>query len=135
MGRAAAGHFHLSDFTYMVWTKRFFLALPFAIAAVLNVLMLVADRLHIRSEHIAGYGFLFGTPWAWLIDYIWFGLLDHIRRGTIHSYALTASMGYVAILWIPALLYSTCFCLLFCGLKIISRSQSSQSVPDYRCGL
>ena len=28
----------------MVWTKRFLLALPFAIAAVLNVLLLIADR-------------------------------------------------------------------------------------------
>ena len=114
----------------MVWTKRFLVALPFAIAAVLNVLMLVADRLHIRSEHIAGYGFLFGTPWAWLIDYIWFGLLDHIWRGTIRSYSLTASMGYMAILWIPALLYSTYFWLLFSGFKLISRHHSSQSVPD-----
>jgi hypothetical protein len=114
----------------MVWTKRFLLALPFAIAAVLNALMLVADRLHIRSEHIAGYGFLFATPWAWLIDYIWFGLLDILWRGTIHSYSCASSMGYVAILWIPALLYSTCLWLLFRGLKIISRRHSSQSVPD-----
>jgi hypothetical protein len=112
----------------MVWTKRFSLALPFAIAAVLNVLMLVADRLHMRSEHIAGYGFLFGTPWAWLIDYVWFGLLDP-WRGTVHSHWLTASMGYVAILWIPAALYSTCLWLVFCALKI-ARRRSSQSAPD-----
>ena len=89
----------------MLWTKRFFLGLPFAIAALLNVLMLVADRLHMRSEHLAGYGFLFGTPWAWLIDYVWFGLFDQIWRGTVHSHWLAASIGYVVFLWIPAVLY------------------------------
>jgi len=114
----------------MVWTKRFSLALPFAIALVLNVAMFVADRLHTRSEHIAGYGFLFAMPWAWLIDYIWFGLLDHIWRGTVHRHWLTASMGYLAILWIPAALYSTCLWLLFCGLKLISRRHSNQPVLD-----
>jgi hypothetical protein len=63
----------------MVWTKRFLLALPFVIGAVLNVLLLVADRFHLRSEHIAGYGFLFGTPWAWLLDRGWFGRFEDMR--------------------------------------------------------
>jgi hypothetical protein len=131
MARAVAGHSHSFDFTYMVWTKRFFLALPFAIAAVLNVLMIAADRLHWhREQHIAGYGFLFATPWAWLIDFIWFGFLDHIWRGNVHSNWITALMGYVAILWIPAALYSTCLWLLISGVKIISRRHSSLSVPD-----
>ena len=110
----------------MRWTRRLLVASPFAIASVLNVLMLGVDRLHLHREHIAGYGFLFGTPWAWLIDYIF----DHIWRGTVHSHWLTAATGYVAVLWIPAALYSTCLWLLFRGLKIISRRHSGQSVPD-----
>jgi len=57
----------------MIWTKRILLALPFAAAAALTVLINVADRLHLRREHIAGYGFLFATPWAWLLDRGWFG--------------------------------------------------------------
>jgi hypothetical protein len=56
----------------MSWTKRLLLALPFAIAAVLNAFILAVDRLHLRREHIAGYGFVFGTPWAWLLDGGWF---------------------------------------------------------------
>jgi len=55
----------------MAWFRRVLLTVPFAIAAVLNVLMLNADRFHLRREHIAGYGFLFGTPWAWLLDRGW----------------------------------------------------------------
>jgi hypothetical protein len=64
MAFAAVRLSHLSGGTHMVWTKRFLLALPFAIAAALNGLLLVADRFHLPSEHIAGYGLLFGTPSA-----------------------------------------------------------------------
>ena len=106
----------------MVWTKRFLLALPFAIAAALNVLMLVADRFHLRSEHIAGYGFLFGTPWAWLLDHGWFG--------GARSRWLIALEVYLVVLWIPAALYSCCIWLVFAGLKMISRRHSNQAVPD-----
>jgi hypothetical protein len=45
----------------MAWARRLVLALPFAIAALLNVLVKIARPLHWRSEHIAGYCFLFGN--------------------------------------------------------------------------
>ena len=106
----------------MVWTKRFLLALPFAIAAVLNVFLLIADRFHLRSEHIAGYGFLFGTPWAWLLDRGWFG---HVRTRWMMALEV-----YSVVLWIPAALYSCCIWLVFAGLKMISRRHSNLSVPD-----
>ena len=50
----------------MIWIKRALLALPFGIAAALNLLAIIARPMHWHTEHIAGYGFLFATPWAWL---------------------------------------------------------------------
>jgi len=78
---------------------------PFVIAAVLNVLMLYAGRLHLRGEYVAGYGFLFGTPWAWLLDRGW--VPDY------HHHGMQLLFGYAIILWIPPLLYSGCLWLLF----------------------
>jgi hypothetical protein len=57
-----------------------------------------------RTERIAGYGFLFATPWARLIDHDWFG--------RITNRSLEAQTTYLIILWIPALLYSGCLWLL-----------------------
>ncbi len=88
----------------MTWTRRLVLALPFAVAAVLNVLVYIARPLHWQTQHVAVYFFLFGAPWAWLLDRGWFGALD--------SKWLVALMGYLIILWIPALLYSGCLWLL-----------------------
>src|SRR5262245_21284878 len=84
----------------MRWIRRLLLAVPFTIAALLNALMVVADRLHLHREHIAGYGFLFGTPWAWLLDRGWIP--------SPHSRLLYVLVDYATILWIPALLYSGC---------------------------
>jgi len=100
----------------MNWTKRLLLALSFAIAAVLNALMLAVDRLHLQREHIAGYGFLYGAPWAWILDHGWFP--------NPHNRSLQALIGYVVILWIPAALYACCIWLLFLGLRIISTRRS-----------
>lgn len=44
-----------------IWARRMLLAVPLAAATVLTVLIGSADRLHLRSERIAGYGFLFAT--------------------------------------------------------------------------
>jgi len=88
----------------MIWIKRLLPALPFAIAVVLTVLMSIADRFRLSEEHIAGSGFLFATPWAWLLDHDWFG--------HVHSRRLEAVIVYATILWIPALLYSGCFWLV-----------------------
>jgi len=38
----------------MVWIKRLILSLPFLIAAVLTILMAIADHFHLYREHIAG---------------------------------------------------------------------------------
>jgi len=88
----------------MIWTKRLLVALPFAIAAVLTVLITASDRFHLVREHIAGYGFLFSAPWARLLDHDWFG--------HIHNRRLEAAIVYTTILWIPAFLYSGCLWLL-----------------------
>jgi hypothetical protein len=53
----------------MIWPKRLLLSLPFLVAAGLTALVGFADRLHLRSEHIAGFAFLFGAPWSWLLDH------------------------------------------------------------------
>src|SRR5436190_852803 len=91
----------------MIWTKRILLALPFAAAAALTVLINVADRLHLHREHISGYGFLFATPWAWLLDRGWFG--------DVRSRWAQEFIAYAVILWIPALLYSGSLWLLLRG--------------------
>src|SRR5215467_8253387 len=84
---------------------RIVLAVPLAIAAALTILISLSDRLYLRSERIAGYGFLFGTPWAWLLDREWFG--------HVHNRQLESFITYAVVLWIPALLYSSCLWLLF----------------------
>jgi hypothetical protein len=93
----------------MIWTRRLLIALPFVVAGVLMVLMSVADRLHLHRERIAGYGFLFATPWAWLLDHDWFG--------SVHPRWLEAVITYAIILWLPALLYSGCLWLLIRALR------------------
>ena len=88
----------------MILARRMLLAVPFATATVLTVLISFSDRLHLRSERIAGYGFAFGTPWGWLLDHDWFG--------HIHSRWVESLITYAVLLWIPALLYSACLWLL-----------------------
>ena len=83
----------------MAWLRRILLAVPFATAGVLNVLMLYADRLHLRSQLVAGYCFLFGAPWAWLLDRGWV-------HPDYHHHRTQLLLGYAIVLWIPALLYS-----------------------------
>jgi hypothetical protein len=106
--------------TVMRWIKRMLLAAPFIVALLLNVLMVRAGHLHLyrESQHIAGYGFLFGTPWSWIVDRIWFGLLDGIWRGHIHNW-MRESLGYLAVLWIPAALYSAFLWLVLTGIQIV----------------
>ena len=101
----------------MCWTKRLLIALPIAIAAALNVLMIVADQLHLHREHIEGYGFLFALPWAWLLDRSWFA--------NLHNRLLEAILGYFFMLWIPASLYSVCLWLLVAGIKSFAARRSA----------
>ena len=94
----------------MIWTKRLLLASPFVVAVALTVLMIVVDRFHLRSEHIAGFAFLFGAPWAWLLDHDWFGNLSqplgrvahHLRRDFVDSCAplFSLSLADTARSWI-----------------------------------
>ncbi len=94
--------------TTMTWCKRILLTLPFAVAAVLTVLMNLADRLHLHRKHVAGYAFLFGMPWAWLLDY----------APELHNRMLNQVITYAIVLWIPALLYSVCFWCVLRGLRL-----------------
>lgn len=89
----------------VIWVRRILLLLPFVIAAVLNLLVVVARPMQWRSEHIAGYAFLFGTPWAWLTDHDWFGRMNNRWLENLITLLL--------ILWIPAFLYSACLWLVF----------------------
>lgn len=88
----------------MIWVKRFLVALPIAVAAILTVLNSFADRLQLHNNKVAGYSFLFFYPWAWLVDHDWLGH-DHSRW-------LQSLIAYATILWIPAMLYSGCLVLL-----------------------
>jgi len=90
----------------MTLLKRVIILLPFLIAATLTVLTAGADIAHRPTEHLVGYGFIFASPWGWLIDRVAF-----LPR--FHSYALRAAVGYIFILWIPAALYSASLWLLF----------------------
>ena len=98
----------------MIWIKRALLALPFGIAAALNLLAIIARPMHWHTEHIAGYGFLFATPWAWLIDHDWFGRINRKWLETLTTYFL--------ILWVPAFLYSSCLCVVF---RLLRRTRQS----------
>ena len=84
----------------LIWLRRVTLAVPFVVAAVLTVLIGLADRLHLRLERLAGYGFLFATPWGWLLDHDWFG------NG--HRRWVEWLISNAVILWIPAVLYFAC---------------------------
>jgi hypothetical protein len=93
----------------MIWVGRALIAIPFLIAAVLTILLAFFRQLHLHPEHIAGYGFLFATPWAWLLDHDWFG--------QVHNQHVLTALRYLMILWIPALLYSCCLWLLFFAFR------------------
>ncbi len=95
--------------------------MPFVIALLLNALGIAARRFHLPGQRIAGYGFLFGTPWAWLFDRGWVG--------NFHNRWLEALTVYASILWIPAALYSGCLWLLLAGIKL---GVSHRSASDPR---
>jgi hypothetical protein len=97
----------------LIWAKRILLLVPLLIAATLNLFVAIARPLNWRSERIAGYGFLFASPWAWLVDHDWFGPLSNRR--------LEPLIGYLLMLWIPALLYSGCLWLLLLALQLSPR--------------
>jgi hypothetical protein len=97
----------------MTWLRRILLALPVSTATVLTILINFADRFHFRPRRIVGYGFAFGTPWAWLVDHDWYG--------NVHSRWVESLILYAVILWIPARLYFTSLWLLFTGLQFLTK--------------
>jgi hypothetical protein len=84
------------------------IASPFAVAFVLNLFSLATYRLHWNPEHVARYDFLFAIPWAWILDRSFV---------SIHSRWLSTLYGYAVLLWVPALLYSTCLWLFLGGIR------------------
>jgi hypothetical protein len=95
----------------MQWCKRIAVALPFTVAVVLMLVNKFASQLHLHREHMAGYVFLFATPWAWLLDHPWFG--------SIQTRWIAALVDYAVLLWIPALLYSICLWTLVQGIALL----------------
>ena len=100
----------------MTWERRLLLAFPFAIAGILTTLMSIGERLQLHRERVAGFGFLFAAPWAWLIERLWVG--------NFQSPVLKTLVGYAVIFWIPALLYSGCLWLLLRGFGLLTRRHS-----------
>jgi hypothetical protein len=92
------------------------IAAPFAIAALLNALMLGVDHLHLRLNYIARYGFVFSGPWAWLVN-----VADVTNRLNVQNRWLGGFIFYFVLLWIPAVLYSVCLWLLLVVLRIAAR--------------
>jgi hypothetical protein len=106
-------------------TKRLLIAVPFALAALLNALMLGVEHLHLRLDYIARYGFVFSAPWVWLVN-----AADIANRLNFQNRWLGGFITYVALLWIPALLYSVCVWLLLVVLRIAARRLLNHFDPD-----
>jgi hypothetical protein len=89
-------------------------AFPFAVAGVLNMLVIMPHPpFNWRAERIAGYGFAFGAPWAWLLDHVWlWGWLDAYRP-------VDTVVTYMTVLWIPAMLYALCIWLAVRSFKFV----------------
>jgi hypothetical protein len=83
----------------MKWIRRIIASFPFVVALALNVLV-DTDR---HNRHIEGFGFLFGAPWAWLLDRDWF--FGHTASCWTRNLETS-----IVILWGPALLYSLSLC-------------------------
>jgi len=107
------------------WTTRLSVAVPFAIAGLLNALMLGVEHLHLRLDYIARYGFVFSGPWVWLVN-----VADITNRLNVQNRWLGGFIAYVALLWIPALLYSVCVWLLLVVLRIAARRLLNHLDPD-----
>ena len=92
------------------------IAAPFAAAALLNAIMVGVEHLHLRLDYIARYGFVFSGPWVRLVNFA-----DITNRLNVQNRWLGGFVTYVALLWIPAVLYSICVWLLLVVLSIAAR--------------
>lgn len=107
------------------WAHRLLVAIPFAIAALLNALMVGVEHLHLRLDYIARYGFVFSGPWLWLE-----GIGDITNHVNVQNGWLRGFLAYVTLLWIPAVLYAVCVWLLLVILRIAARPLLSRLDPD-----
>jgi len=98
------------------WTNRLLIGVPLAIAGLLNAVMLGVGHLHLRLGYIARYGFAFSGPWVRLVN-----AADITNHLNVQNRWLGGFITYVALLWIPAVLYSVCVWLLLMVLGIAAR--------------
>ena len=92
------------------------IAIPFAIAALLNLLMVGVEHLHLRLAYIARFGlFRFSAPWSWLVNLT--DIPDHLNVQN----PWLSGFWYVALLWIPAILDAVSIWVLFTVLGIAAR--------------
>jgi|SRR5215831_1085224 len=99
------------------------IAIPFAIAALLNAVMVGVEHLHLHLNYIARYWLAFSEPWAWLANFS--DISNHVQNGWLRGF-----LFYVAILWIPAVLYSVCVWLLLVVLRIAARPLLNRLDPS-----
>jgi type IV secretory pathway TrbD component len=107
------------------WTSRLLIAVPFTIAALLNAVMVGVEHLHLRLDFIARYGFIFSGPWVRLVNA--FNITNHssFQNGWLRGFIF-----FVALLWIPAFLYSVCVWLLLVALGFAARRLLRRLDPD-----
>ena len=107
------------------WTNRLLIAVPFAIGAFLNAIMIGVEHLHLRLDYIARSGFVFSRPWAWFVN-----VADITNHLNVQNRWLGGFIFYIAFLWIPAFLYSVCVWLLLIVLRIAARRLLNHLDPD-----
>jgi hypothetical protein len=107
------------------WTSRCLIAVPFAIAALLNAVMVGVEHHHLALGYIARYGLVFSGPWVGFVNA--FNITNHLNS---QSEWLKGFLFYVALLWIPAMLYSACISLLLVALGFAGRRFLNHLDPD-----
>jgi hypothetical protein len=105
------------------WLSRLLVAIPFAIAALFNALWSGSSPIHLN--YIARYGFLYSWPWNWLPN-----VGDLMNRLNLHNQSLESLGWYIALFWIPAVLYSVCIWLLLVVFRIAARRLLKRFDPD-----
>jgi hypothetical protein len=101
------------------------IAVPFAVAALLNAVMVCVDHFRLRLDLIARYGFAFSGPWARIVN-----VADITNRLNVQNGWLRGFITYVGLLWIPAILYSVCVWLLLSVIGVAARRFLNRLAPD-----
>jgi len=87
--------------------------------------MVGVDHLRLRLDLIARYGFVFSGPWARIVN-----VADITTRLNARNGWLRGFITYVALLWIPAVLYSVCLWLLLLVIGVAARRFLYRLDPD-----